>query len=94
MKYAVFLQGDNYAIPTNEKSELVGFFVTKVVDSSTEQKAEEQAMALVRKDPEVKKAIANSKNVNPTLRVKVVHELFKGSRMKHTKYTYFSMEDE
>ncbi|WP_177418983.1 hypothetical protein [endosymbiont of Lamellibrachia barhami] len=94
MKYAVFLQGENYEIPTNEKTKHVGFFVTKVVDASNKISAEEQAMVLVGKDPQIIKAIAMSDGIEPTLEVKVVHELLHESRMKHTTYTYFPMEEE
>jgi len=94
MKYAVFLQGENFAIPTNEKSDLVGFFATKVVDANTESNAKDQAIALVKKDPKVLEAFSKSKSINPTLNIMVAHELFEGSRMTHTKYTYYAMEEE
>jgi hypothetical protein len=92
--YAVFLEGANFVLTRGIGKELLGFFVTVRVESSSAQEAASGAISLVKSDPQLEEAFRAVSEKTPTVVVKVVHELLPENRMKNTEFMFFPMEEQ
>jgi hypothetical protein len=84
--YAVFIEGNNFTLVKGGTAKVVGFFVTKRVEASTEAEAESMATAAVMSDPLFQHVEQGS--AHPEVVVKVVHELPWSNKMKDTDYVF------
>lgn len=91
--YAVFLEGNNFELTHGERKDRFDFFVTVRVESPSEQDAKDHAIYLVRSTSELQEAFQNTSEIEPSIEVKVVHELLPENKMKNTEFIYFQMDD-
>jgi hypothetical protein len=91
--YAVFLEGNDFALNFGGVEQAVGFFITVRVEAHSEEAAATAAIAIVRADPRLAEAFSGATLQHLRLEPKVVHELPPENRMENTGFVFFPMEE-
>jgi hypothetical protein len=89
--YAVFLEGNDFELTRKGTKEIVGFFVTVRVETTSEDEATVRAIEIVKSYEILKEAFSPSATATPRLDVKLVHELLPNNKMKNTELVFFPM---
>lgn len=88
--YAVFLEGSNFRLRSDEPEVLSGFFFTKRVLAASSVEAAAFAIQSAWLDPRI--AGQENNTPRPHIEASVVHELLDSNRMRDTDYQVFDME--
>ena len=91
--YAVFLEGNDFALSRNGRREVVGFFVTVRVETESEHEAASRAIEVVKSNSMLQEAFGPEPGAVPRIEAKAVHELMPDNKMKNTEFTFFPMEE-
>nr|CAS02675.1 putative integron gene cassette protein [uncultured bacterium] len=91
--FAVFLMGQNFLVDTGGHESLQAFFITVRVEEPNEDVAASAAIKRVRSLEPIALALSRSHLPEPTIEVRVVHELPESIRMKDTDLLLFPMSE-
>ncbi len=92
-KYAVVLEGKNFPVMAGCKTDLLGFYTTRVVKASDEREAEQKAISLIRHDPDLLDALDRSSNSEPKIFVNSIMKVKWWRRTGGVGYTFFEMNE-
>ena len=90
-KYRVFLQGKNFLLNIDDKTEKIGFYTTRFVEANDELEAENKSVELIRNDPQLRQLVLNEKDDPPTIYQEDIEELsdFDGIKTPGAGYTFY-----
>ena len=91
--FAVFLMGQNFLLEVDGHESLQGFFVTVRVEEADEGAAAIAAIKRVRSIDLIAMALSRTLDLQPTIEVRVVHELPESIKMKDTELSLFAMSE-
>ena len=91
--FAVFLMGQNFLVETGGQESLQAFFITVRVEEPNEEAASSAAIDRVRSLEPIALALSRSHLPEPTIEVRVVHELPESIRMMDTDLLLFPMSE-
>lgn len=72
MIYRVFLNGQNFLINFDGEIKKVGFYTTRFVEADSMEKAEENAIEVLRNDKFLASAVFNKQNDSPAVFVEKI----------------------
>ena len=91
-KYSVFLEGENFPIITDGKTELLGFFTTRKVKAASKEEAELLAVATIKNDPGLISTMDKSVEAEPKIYMESIAQLRWWSRLGGAGYSFFPMD--
>ena len=90
--YAIFLEGNNFRLGDIDGEPLSGFFVTKRVEASNAEEAQQLAIQTLWRHPDL---VGQESNIpKPSIEVRVVHKLLDSNKMKDIDLVVFPMDEQ
>lgn len=93
-KYEVMLEGKNFPVFVDGKTEVLGFFVTRKVKAVSEKEAELKAVAMVRGDKKLISTLDTSHDAKPKIYLDNINQLSWWSLLGGSGYIFYPMECE
>ncbi len=91
--YSVLLHGENYLMKMGlfDKQRVRGFWTTRFVEADSRKSAELAAVALIRSDPFLQKAVRNPRDDSPMIYAEKIQEIEPRTPGDHgAGYTFYS----
>lgn len=91
--FVIFVHGENYNLEVEGKVQLAGFFATRRAEAETEEEASEAVLNQLKNEPELSAATTVESEIDPSMNVKVVHEMPLAHKNEYTGFTFYPMEE-
>lgn len=89
--FVIFVNGENFNLEVDGEVQPAGFFATRRVEAETEEIASDVVINTLKNEPELTVATVIESEVNPTITVKVVHEMPLSHKNEYTGFQFYPM---
>ncbi len=94
MKFGVRLEGENYEIMFEGKTQLLGFVTTRIVKAENPEQAELEAVDLIKNDRALNNIMLSGSSYTSTIRVTEMWQESWWKRPGGKGFTFFPMDSE
>jgi hypothetical protein len=92
-KYSVILEGKNFPILSDGKTELLGFMTTRKVKARDLEEAEFKAVELIKQDSSLMASLDQNHEANPEIHLDSIYALKWWNKLGGKGYTFYKMEE-
>jgi len=92
--FVIFVHGENYNLEVEGKVQLSGFFATRRAEAESEEEASKIVLDQLRNEPELCATTTVVSGVDPSINVKVAHEMPLEHKNEYTGFTFYAMDEE
>ncbi|MBA6339284.1 hypothetical protein H4J57_19030 [Colwellia sp. BRX8-7] len=90
-KYSVILEGKNFPVLSDGKTELLGFMTTRKVKACDIEEAELKAIELIKQDSSLMSSLDQNHEATPEIYLDSIYALKWWNRLGGKGYTFFNM---